>query len=117
MIHARVTRSPEGALDGIHISVTAESLLNFESLINRGLNCWDSAPAELKELGDMLTHGKITQDHTYTPMNTKQNLDYYSPEEYAKISKWVEIFGQQRFLDAIRTNQVSKILSDQTVEL
>lgn len=115
MIHARVTRSPEGTLDGIHISVTAESLPNFESLINRGLNCWDSAPAELKELGDMLTHGRVTQNHAYTPINTKQNLDYYTPEEYAKISDWIETHGRQDFLHAIRTNQVGKILSGKEV--
>ena len=64
MIHARVSRNPENEIDGIHISITADSLQNFNTLVNRALNCWDSAPAELKELGDMLTHGYITQTHT-----------------------------------------------------
>ena len=64
MIHARVSRNPENEIDGIHISITADSRQNFNTLVNRALNCWDSAPAELKELGDMLTHGYITQTHT-----------------------------------------------------
>ena len=72
MIHARVTRKPSinsqdpestGPIDGIHISITAESIPNFQRLVDRALNCWNSAPAELKELGDMLTHGRVTQDH------------------------------------------------------
>lgn len=64
MIHAKVTRNSENKLDGIHISITADSIQNFHTLVDRALNCWDSAPAELKELGDMLTHGYVTQTHT-----------------------------------------------------
>ena len=63
MIHARVSRNSENEIDGIHISITTDSIQNFNTLVNRALNCWDSAPAELKELGDMLTHGYITQPH------------------------------------------------------
>lgn len=63
MIHVRVSRNPKNEIDGIHISITADSLQNFHTLVNRALNCWDSAPAELKELGDMLTHGYITQKY------------------------------------------------------
>jgi hypothetical protein len=63
MIHAKVTRNSEDALDGIHISVTADSIDSFIVMINRALNCWDSAPKELKELGDMLTHGYVTQEY------------------------------------------------------
>lgn len=70
MIHARVTRNPETSqLDGIHISITEESIPNFVQLVNRALNCWDTAPKEVKDLGDMLTHGYITQDHTHQKMN------------------------------------------------
>lgn len=64
MIHVRVSRNPSNEIGGIHISITAASIQNFHTLVNRALNCWDSAPAELKELGDMLTHGYITQPHT-----------------------------------------------------
>lgn len=64
MIHARVSRNPNNSIAEIHISVTADSLPTFQQLVNRALNCWDSAPPELKELGDMLTHGYITQKYT-----------------------------------------------------
>ena len=64
MIHAKVSRNTSNEIDGIHISITTDSLQNFHTLVNRALNCWDSAPAELKELGDMLTPGYITQPHT-----------------------------------------------------
>jgi hypothetical protein len=63
MIHARISRNPENEIAEIHISVTAESIPNFNQLVNRALNCWDSAPPELKELGDMLTHGHIPQKY------------------------------------------------------
>lgn len=64
MIHARVSRDSSEAISEIHFSVTAESLPNFTKLVNRALNCWPNAPAELKQLGDMLTEGKILQDYT-----------------------------------------------------
>lgn len=63
MIHARVSRNSENEIDVLHLSITAESLPAFNQLVNRALNCWDSAPPELKELGDMLTHGYITQKY------------------------------------------------------
>jgi hypothetical protein len=68
MIHHKISRGPDGQLAELHISVTAESLANFQELVNRSLNCWDTAPKELKDLGDMMTHGYVTQDHTYKKM-------------------------------------------------
>jgi hypothetical protein len=97
MIHAKISRAPDNSIAEIHLSITSESLPNFLSLVNRALNCWDSAPKELKELGDMLTHGYITQDHTYHPINTKQNSDYYSPEEAAALMQICEELGQVKF--------------------
>ena len=63
MIHVRVTRNAAGNIDAAHFSITEESLPSFTKAINRALNTWDDAPAEMKELGDMLTHGKILQDY------------------------------------------------------
>ncbi len=64
MIHVRVHRNPDSQIDEIQLSVTTpNSLANFTQLVNRALNCWDEAPKELKELGDMLTHGRITQEY------------------------------------------------------
>lgn len=64
MIHVRASRNPENEIYVIHISITADSLPTFKQLADRALNCWDSAPPELKELGDMLTHGYVTQEYT-----------------------------------------------------
>ena len=63
MIHARVSRDPAGEIAEIHFSVTKESIPRFTALIDRALNCADQAHPELKELGDMLTHGRVVQDY------------------------------------------------------
>jgi hypothetical protein len=69
------------------ICITGEdSIAAFGELLNRALNCWDSAPKELKELGDMWTHGHITQDHTYYPINTTTNTDTHSSREIAALN-------------------------------
>lgn len=64
MIHVRVTRSDAGKIDAAHISITEDSMESFIKMVNRALNTWDKAPAELKELGDMLVHGKTLQDYS-----------------------------------------------------
>jgi alkylhydroperoxidase/carboxymuconolactone decarboxylase family protein YurZ len=50
-------------LQSISLLVTGGSLERLKTLVDRALNTWDSAHPELKELGDMLTHGKVTQDY------------------------------------------------------
>lgn len=35
----------------------------FQQLVNRAMNCWDRAPATVKEFGDMVTEGKIQQNY------------------------------------------------------
>ena len=110
MIHARVSRNPENEIDGIHISITQDSLPNFQQLIHRALNCWDSAPKELKELGDMLTHGYITQDHTYVPINTTHNTDLYTTEEREIILKYIMIYGNEAWARRLKNNQVAAVL-------
>ena len=64
MIHVRVTRNSMFKIDGAHISITSESIEDFTKMVNRALNTWDEAPKDLKELGDMLVHGKILQDYS-----------------------------------------------------
>lgn len=63
MIHVKVSRDADGEIDNLQIGITKESLGRFTALINAGLNCADQAHPELKELGDMLTHGEILQDY------------------------------------------------------
>jgi hypothetical protein len=64
MITVRISRKDNNELHLIRIEVDEVSLKNFIALVDRALNTWDSAPAELKNLGDMLTHGYVIQDHT-----------------------------------------------------
>jgi hypothetical protein len=110
MLHVRVSRNPSNAIDGIHISVTEESIPVFEQLIHRALNCWDSAPQEIKELGDMITHGHITQDHRYKPINSGGNTEWYSPVEQAKIKEYIAIYGMDAWLRRIRDNTTHMVL-------
>lgn len=66
MIHVRTAKEnnlPDGKIIEFNMTLTEESITNFFTLVNRALNCWDTAPVELKELGDMITHGRITQEH------------------------------------------------------
>lgn len=50
------------------------SIENFKALIRRGLNTWDDAPPELKQLGDMLDHGRILQTYdTVRLLNLSSN--------------------------------------------
>jgi hypothetical protein len=58
----------------IQIILTDDSKEHFTTAMNRALNCWPDAPPELKELADMLNHGKILQD-------------YYSQDTSKKDSK------------------------------
>jgi hypothetical protein len=109
-ITARVTRNDNNSLHLIRIEVDESSIPLFKALVDRGLNCWDSAPKELKDLGDMLTHDRITQDHTYTPINTKQNTDYYIPGERVIIANYIEQRGIENWEQHIREGTAHKVL-------
>lgn len=110
MIHTRVSRNPENQIAEIHISITAESLPGFIQLIDRALNCWDSAPKELKDLGDMLTHGYITQDHEFKRINTQQSGDYYTAQEQAVIKEFIEREGFDVWLVKIKDGTSHEVL-------
>jgi hypothetical protein len=47
----------------IILTVSEDSLPWFKEAIRRALNTWPDAHPELKELGDMLMHGKVLQDY------------------------------------------------------
>lgn len=65
MFHLKTNNWQDGTLADLTIKIDDEqSLNNFRTLVNRALNCWDQAPKDLKDLGDILTHGRITQDHS-----------------------------------------------------
>lgn len=50
-----------GTVTELQLTQTGTNLITLA--ISKALNCWDQAPAELKELGDLLTHGRITQNY------------------------------------------------------
>lgn len=63
MIHVEVHRDSVNEIAELKLSITAESLPGFSTLISQALNCSPNVHPELKELGDMLTHGRILQDY------------------------------------------------------
>jgi hypothetical protein len=110
-IFATLTRNQDNSPHFLRIEVTEESIKIFQALVQRALNCWDSAPKELKDLGDMLTHGYITQDHTYTPINTKQNTDYYTREESDIIETFIQLNGVAAWQEHLRDGTTNKVLN------
>lgn len=56
------------------IEVSGNSIERFTALISSALNCKDQAHPELKELGDMLCHGRILQDY-YAQQGMVKNAD------------------------------------------
>lgn len=76
MIHVNVTRSqtdPDNSIQELKLSVTKESLGHFIQMVDRALNCWETAPKEIKDFGDMVTHGFITQDHSVFKFTRESN--------------------------------------------
>lgn len=55
-----------------HVIVPKEIEIQFKQLINKALNSFPDAHPALKELGDMLTHGKVLQDY-YSQRTDKQS--------------------------------------------
>lgn len=49
---------------GYLIEVEEDCLEIFAQMVSRALNTWDDAPPDLKQLGDMLSHGHVLQDYT-----------------------------------------------------
>lgn len=110
MIHAQVTRNNDNSIHLLRIEVTEESLPDFISLINRALNCWDSASKDLKDLGDLITHGRVTQDHTLTKINSTQNSEYYTQAEYVFIEKYIETYGMPAWIARINAGTTGEVL-------
>lgn len=101
----------DGAISSIDIKITEDSLEQFQQLIHRGLNCWEDAPADLKEFGDMLTHGRITQNHVKQRINSG---DEVNPElmnfiERGRIKAYIEDNGQEAWLERIREGSALQV--------
>lgn len=55
----------------LELYVPKEIIPQFKQLISKALNSFPDAHPALKELGDMLTHGKVLQDY-YSQRTDKQ---------------------------------------------
>jgi hypothetical protein len=97
----------------IKVTVTAESLEIFKLLIHRGLNCWEDAPAELKDLGDMFTHGRITQNHTKQRINSKpeSNPELATLTEQLRVNAFVAEHGNEYWMQVIRDGQGPQVMA------
>lgn len=109
-IKVTATRNDNNSLHLLRIEVTEESIRNFLTLVDRALNCWDNAPQELKELGDKLTHDRVTQDHSPKPMFTGHNHDYYTADEQTIIQRFIEVNGVSAWLEHLSAGTQHKVL-------
>jgi hypothetical protein len=109
MIHCTIHRNPVlGSVEEFKISVTESSLLMFQELVNRALNCWPDAPKELKDMGDMLTHGRITQDHTYHRVGAAYtHSGEYTAAEQLAIKEIHEDVGDEKFRELLLGDRVA----------
>lgn len=62
-IHVTNHTTFDGQPPALTIIISDSSLVRFKQLFSRALNTFDQAHPELKELGDMLEHGRILQDY------------------------------------------------------
>lgn len=51
----------------ILVAIPPDRQPEFQTILNRALNCWPSAPPEWKALADILQHGKPLQDYYSEP--------------------------------------------------
>lgn len=49
--------------DSVLVTIPTKQLESFKELVNRGANCWDKAPAGIKEFADILMNGHSLQDY------------------------------------------------------
>lgn len=106
----RIGNEKSSEITQLRIEVDQESIKSFRQLVDRALNCWDNAPKELKDFGDMLTHGDVTQDHEYKKMNTIQNPEYYTFEEQSKIKQYIATFGFDAWFNRLRAGNIKEVL-------
>lgn len=103
-----------GEPETLFITITEDqdkSISNFKLLVDRALNAWDSAPKELKDLGDMLTHGRITQDHTLVKIASSQRPDLFSVKEKEVIDTFIQENGIDAWKEYVNSNSIHKVLN------
>ena len=63
------TRQENGKIcEAVAITLVGIPAINaFLEMMNRALNCWDTAPSELKELADCIQYGYPLQNYNGVP--------------------------------------------------
>lgn len=73
-------------MTGVTIVVDNDSLKNFKLTLARAVNVWPDAPDEIKELHDLIVHGKILQKYREFPKLTRR--EDLAPSENIKLDSW-----------------------------
>lgn len=47
------------------IEITAGGKSDFDELLFRAVNCWPNAPVPVKELNDIVRHGRVLQNYNH----------------------------------------------------
>lgn len=63
IIIKEINRLSSGNISSLNITLSAESINTFRTILDRALNCWPHCPNEWKELSDMLNHGRVLQNY------------------------------------------------------
>ena len=63
MIHTQISRDLSYQVETLKLGIVGDSIPRFAELFRRALNTWPDAHPELKELGDLIEHGKPLQDY------------------------------------------------------
>lgn len=82
--HTIAQVEPVAVNEQYSITVTGDYIEPFKEMVRRALNCWPDAHPVLKELGDMLMHGRILQDYYYTRTDKQKPASIASMEEDPK---------------------------------
>lgn len=67
-ISLKITKNLQNELHLVRVEFTSESIKEFQSVLQRALNCWPDAPADFKSLADILEYGKPLQDYNSQPI-------------------------------------------------
>jgi hypothetical protein len=69
-INSQQPMTPLGSEDVATVRIVGHvSIKLFKEMVQRANNCWDTAPVEMKEFSDMVTHGKLMQNYSEMPVH------------------------------------------------
>lgn len=63
MIHTQISRDLSYNVETLKLGIVGDSIPRVKEALRRALNTWPDCHPELKELSDLLEHGKVLQDY------------------------------------------------------